>query len=91
MVEQRKASGMSVHKFCTSEGTTAANYYYWLKRLRLKENPETHRIVPVCIERTVQYPATLNENLELTYPNGVRLSVPGGNNLNLIRELVFIF
>lgn len=90
MVEQRKASGMSVHTFCASEGITPANYYYWLKRVRLNENPETTRIVPVCIERTVQHRATFNENLELTYPNGVRLSVPRGCEFNLIRELVFI-
>ena len=90
MVEQRKASGMSVHTFCALEVISLANYYYWLKRLRLNENPETHRIVPVCIERTVQHPTTLNDNLELTYPNGVRLSVPRGCKLNLIRELVFI-
>jgi transposase-like protein len=90
MVERRKTSQVSVEAFCASEGISPANYYYWLKRLRLNKNPETHRIVPVCIERTVQHPVTLNENLELTYPNGVRLSVPRGCKLNLIRELVFI-
>lgn len=90
MVEQRKTSGMSVQAFCAAEGISLANYYYWLKHLRLNNNPKTARLVPVCIEKTSLQTATLNDNLELTYPNGVRLSVPQGCELNLIRELVFI-
>lgn len=90
MVEQRKARGMSVHEFCAVEGISPANYYYWSKRLRLNNNPEAARLVPVCIEKTTPHRATPGDNFELTYPNGVRLSVPQGCELDLIRELVFI-
>ena len=58
MVEQRKARGMSVHEFCAVEGISPANYYYWSKRLRLNNNPEAARLVPVCIEKN--YPSSRN-------------------------------
>ena len=90
MVEQRKVRGMSIQAFCEAEGISPANYYYWLKRLRLNNNPEAAKLVPLCIEKTARHCATPGDNLELTYPNGVRLSVPQGCELDLIRELVFI-
>ena len=90
MIEKRQTSGMSVQAYCLAEGITPANYYYWLKRLRVKGNPESPKMIPVCIEKTFQCQGAVNDQLELTYPNGVRLSLPRGCEFNLIRELVFI-
>lgn len=90
MMEQRQTSGLSVKAFCRAGNINPATYYYWHKQLRLKENPETSRLIPVCIEKREQHYRPNNKNIELTYPNGVRLSVPLGYELNLIRELVFI-
>ena len=90
MMENRKSSGLSVQSFCVAENINPATYYYWRKRLQLNENPETSRLIPVCIEKPKYQSGTNRENLELTYPNGVRLSVPLGCELNLIRELVLI-
>ena len=90
MMEKRKSSGLSVQVFCVAENILPATYYYWRKRQKLNENPESSRLIPVCIEKPKQHSGTNRENLELIYPNGVRLSVPPGYELNLIRELVFI-
>ncbi|MEI6680191.1 MAG: hypothetical protein WCL21_16400 [Mariniphaga sp.] len=90
MMENRLTSGLSVQAFCVAENINPATYYYWRKRQKLNENPESSRLIPVCIEKPKHHSGTNRENLELTYPNGVRLSVPSGCELNLIRELVLI-
>jgi len=89
MMENRKSSGLSVQAFCVAENINPATYYYWRKRLQLSENSEPTRLIPVCIETSNHHSGTNRENLELTYPNGVRLSIPRSYELNLIRELVF--
>ncbi len=90
MMENQKSSGLSVQAFCVAENINPATYYYWRKRLQLNENPETSRLIPVCIEKPKHHSGTNLGNLELTYPNGVRISIPQSYELNLIRELVLI-
>jgi hypothetical protein len=90
MVERRQSSGLTVHSFCEAEKINVANYYYWHQRLRLKENEQTPMLVPISFEKAGQQLESNRENLELTYPNGVRISVPGNSELKLIRELILI-
>jgi hypothetical protein len=44
-------------------------------------------LVPISIEKATRHS---EENLELIYPNGVRISIPRHSELNLIRELILI-
>ena len=88
MMERRQSSGLSVQAFCEAEHINHANYYYW--RQRLNEIRETSKIIPVRIEKAEHHPVFYKEIIELTYPNGVRLSIPSGCELNLIRELIMI-
>ena len=89
-MENRQSSGLSVQAFCVTENINPATYYYWRKRQKLNEHPESSRLIPVCIEKSKQHSGTNRENLELAYPNDVRLSIPQSYELNLIRELVLI-
>jgi hypothetical protein len=90
MMENQQSSGLSVQAFWVAENINPATYYYWRKRQKLNEHPVFSRLIPVCIEKPKYQSGTNMENLALTYPNGVRLSVPSGCELNLIRELVLI-
>ena len=90
MIGQQQTSGLTVREFCFAEHISPANFYYWRKRLLLDENPEAPTFVPVCIEKPKRLLEPVPENLELTYPNGVRISVSTKCELNLIRELVLI-
>jgi hypothetical protein len=47
-------------------------------------------LVPISIEKAGQQFESSEGSLELTYPNGVRISVPRHSELNLIRELILI-
>lgn len=90
MVERRRSSGLTVQTFCEAENINVATYYYWQQRLRFKDNEETSMLVPISIEKPRQPIELYGKNLELTYPNGVRISVPGNSELKLIRELILI-
>ena len=90
IMENQQSSGLNVRAFCLVENINPATYYYWRKRLRLNENPETPMLVPVSFKNAGRQSGINRENLELIYPNGVRLSVPQGCEMNLIRELVLI-
>jgi len=90
LIERRQLSGQTVQEFCESENMNVATYYYWHQRLRLKENEDTSMLVPISIEKSEQRCESNRENLELIYPNGVRISVPRYSELNLIRELILI-
>lgn len=90
MMERYVLSGQSVQVFCAAEQIKPVTFYYWRKRLHMQENPESSILVPVCIEKVGPPSRTDRETLELAYPNGVRLFVPHGSELNLIRELVML-
>ena len=90
IVERRQSSGLTVRAFCEAENLNLATYYYWHQRLRLKENEEPSTLVPISIQKPRRQSESNWENLELTYPNGVRISVPRHSELNLIRELIQI-
>lgn len=90
MIERRLSSGQSVQAFCEAEKISTATYYYWHQRLRLKENEQNSMLVPISIEKAGQQLESNRESFELTYPNGVRISVPRHSELNLIRELILI-
>jgi len=90
MMEHRQLSGLSVQAFCAAENINPATYYYWHQRLRLIENSKTPMLVPISIEKPLQRYGINSDNFELTYPNGVRLSVAQGSDLGLIRELIMI-
>lgn len=90
MIEQRQSSGLSVQAFCAAENINPATYYYWHQRLRFNDSSETPVLVPIRIEKPGQRNGISPENLELTYPNGVRLSVSRCSDMSLIRELILI-
>ena len=90
LMEHRQLSGLSVKAFCAAENINPAIYYYWHQRLRLTGNSETPMLIPISIEKPLQQYRINNDNLERTYPNGVRLSVAQGIDLGLIRELIMI-
>jgi hypothetical protein len=49
-------------------------------------------LIPVCLDKSeTDLSKNESKSLELTYPNGVHLSIPLGNDLDLIRELVMFF
>ena len=90
MVASCKSSGLTVKSYCLKEKIQIHVYYYWLSRLQTMEPQEVGNIYPVIIEKPGQEKRAIDLNLELTYPNGVRVSIPAGCGTNLLRELIHI-
>jgi hypothetical protein len=90
MVSSCKSSGLTVKSYCLKEKIHIHVYYYWLSRLQTMEPQEAGNIYPVIIEKPGQEKRTIDLNLELTYPNGVKVSVPVGCGTSLLRELIHI-
>ena len=88
LIERQQTSGLNVQAFCKKEKLNLATYYYWHQRLR--KMPGSTKIIPVSIEKPKQLLVSGKEVIEITYPNGVRLSIPLGFELNLIRQLISI-
>lgn len=89
MIERQQYSRLSVQDFCKQEFLSPATFYYWRKRLQRTEEEATSSLAPVFFDRP-HVAGSEASYLELTYPNGVRISLPGGSNLSLIRSLILL-
>ena len=88
IMDRQRSSGLNVSAYCARENINPATWYYWRRRLLEQENPESPILVPLRIEKSGTGSEECKQALELAYPNGVRLSIPCGSELNLIRELI---
>lgn len=92
LVGRYQKSGLSVKVFCREEGIKPVTLYYWLKRFRSLPDQEASSLVPVCLEGMgAGFGAGQRQGIDLVYPNGVRLLVPEGSDLQLLRELVLLY
>ena len=90
MIASCKNSGLTVKSYCLKEKIHIHVYYYWLSRLQTMEPQEAGRIYPVIIEKPGQEKRLIDHNLEITYPNGIKITVPAGCGTNLLHELIHI-
>jgi len=58
-------------------------FIYWHSKFRRKQNPIEQAFIPVHMEQ----PVHSSIELEIAYPNGVRLRVPSGN-IQFIGQLI---
>jgi len=72
-IQSWKESGVSQHQYCLSNNLRFNTFYYWLKKDRSKNNPLTDGFIPIRVQGGSSDPAT---NVEIQYPNGVRILVP---------------
>jgi transposase-like protein len=84
MIKTSLESGLSNKSFCKQQGISDAVFYYWLKRYQQKMLPEEERFIPIQV-KTI--PALIKE-IEICYPNGVRIKIPEGIDVSLLRSLI---
>lgn len=94
LMERQQISGLTVQAFCAQEFINTVTFYYWRKRLKLIECQEPSVLIPVCFDQSFEKsePSSVGTGeIELTYPNGVRLSVSGQSDMVMIRELILLY
>lgn len=73
---------------CKEAGISFQTFRYWLKKQNARRDlfKETGRFIPVKIDPTSHF-----EELQIQYPNGVKISCPGSISANQIKELIKLF
>jgi hypothetical protein len=69
--------------FCTAHQISQANYYYWQKKY-LESQLKSGEFIPVKI----QQPFLCKNEIEICYPNGVRVKLPHGSDLAMVRSFI---
>jgi hypothetical protein len=74
---------MSNKDFCQQNGIGEAMFYYWQKRLAESQHNASQSFIPVQVNKDKGQP-----EMEIIYPNGVRLKLAPPTNLSTIRILI---
>jgi hypothetical protein len=78
-------SEQSQKEYCQANNLPLYKFHYWIHKLRGSHNPLADSFVPVNMQPSSS-PVSASD-LEIAYPNGVRLKVPSGD-VHLIGQLI---
>lgn len=81
MIADWQQSGKSKRSYCRENGINEAVFYYWFTRSN-EQLSETGKFIIIEEDR-------IENEIELIYPNGVRLKVAG--NLALLSRLIKLY
>lgn len=81
MIEDWRSSGKSKKQYCLEKGVNEAKFYYWYSQINGKESAARGFI---AIEKS-----SGARDIELFYPNGVKLKVTG--DLLLLSQLIRLY
>ncbi|WP_270089285.1 IS66 family insertion sequence element accessory protein TnpA [Sphingobacterium sp. SYP-B4668] len=81
MIADWQQSGKSKKAYCAEHGINEAKFYYWLSRI--KESDKS-AVGFLTIDK-----ASKNSDIEIIYPNGVRIKVE--KDLGLLSQLIRLY
>lgn len=84
LIEECRASGLTVRDFCSIKGIHPSNFYYWAKRQR---STDETGFLPVTISK--QAAQTISQQkVEIVYPNGVSLRFSSEVDIRMLSQLI---
>ena len=87
LIEEWEQSGESQTSFCKNKNVSFHTFYYWLRRY--KDQPQgtttSKAFIPVTIPVNKK---TSNNEIEIHYPNGVRIVLPKNSDLSMVRTFI---
>jgi len=78
-------SEQSQKEYCLANNLPLYKFHYWIHKLRGSQNPIADSFIPVHMQQSS--PSASASDLEIAYPNGVRLKVPSGD-VQFIGQLI---
>jgi hypothetical protein len=73
-IQSWKESGQGQRQYCLSNNLRFHSFYYWLKKDRKQINTTTTGgFIPIRVQGLA---TNTDSNIEIQYPNGVRILVP---------------
>lgn len=95
VLKRQADSGLSVSRFCASEGISQPSFYAWRKKLQERKNGAHRRKSGRCKESSdngrLFVPLQLQEaaqTLEIVHPLGYRIQVVGDVNPVALRQVI---
>jgi len=87
LVAKWQKSGQSKLDFSQAHGLKAHSFHYWVKKYEKEKDEKEYssskdKFIPVSVR---SIPST---QLELSYPNGVRLQINGQVSSDYVRQLI---
>jgi len=83
-IQSWQQSGQSQKEYCQGNNLAYHTFIYWLTKFRRKQNPIEQAFIPIQMDQPVQSSVA---EIEIAFPNGVRLRVSSGN-IQLIGQLI---
>ncbi|MBC8436250.1 MAG: hypothetical protein H8D88_01655 [Bacteroidetes bacterium] len=83
-IQAWKESKQSKKAYCLENNLPYHKFLYWMNKFRRRQNPIEQSFIPVHMD---QQGASLSLELEIAYPNGVRLRVPS-DDIQFIGRLI---
>ena len=84
-------NGTTRRAYCKEQGISLATFYNWQKKYREAELNTDEKFIPVVItSQTKQPKQTIAKNIEIeiSYPNGVRVKLNQEMDLPMLRSLI---
>jgi hypothetical protein len=71
-IQSWKDSGKTQKQYCSLNNITYSRFYYWLRKVREKDNSIMNGFIPIRVNGSEP---RLMTDIEIKYPNGVCISV----------------
>ena len=85
-LQEQQRSRLSIRAYCRSKGLSEPAFYFWRRELKLRARLQT--AAQPFVELQVPVAAAAPLALELLLPQGLRLQIQRGCDLQLVRELL---
>jgi len=85
IIKQALESNMTNREFCRENSIHEHVFYYWLRRYKEDQSP-VEGFIPIKVNGSP--PSFKNDKIEIQYPNGIHLSLPGHIEVNRIKTLI---
>lgn len=83
-IETCQSSGKSVTEYCSANGISKANYYYWHKKMQ-RERASGSSFLQIALPA---FKPGSDSVVRIHYPNGVIIELNNLANIALLKELV---
>lgn len=83
IIEKWEDSGLTKKEFCKQQGMAPSVFYYWYNKYKTQDTPAG--FVPIKIKNT-----TKADQLEIHYPNGVKLKLSSDISPSLLRQYIYL-
>jgi len=84
LIEECRASGLTVKDFCSIKGIHPSNFYYWVRRQR---SANEAGFLPVTISKPAAHTIS-QQKVEIVYPNGVCLKFSSEVDIRMLSQLI---